>query len=54
MVYGNQVSITHYKLILTRNNSIGCMTLGKGIAPFHAKAELKQNSASKNFNVTNI
>ena len=30
------------------------MTYGKGMAPFYAMAELKQNSAGKDFNVTNI
>ena len=28
--------------------------LWKGLAPFHAMVELKQNSAGKNLNVTNI
>ena len=30
------------------------MTLGKGMAPFPAVAELKQTEQPKNFNVTNI
>ena len=30
------------------------MTSVKGTAPFHAMAELKQNSAGKDLNVTNI
>ena len=43
-------------MLLFEKRFIGvyCNRLGKGTAPFHAMAKLKQNSAGKDVNVTNI